>query len=319
MMRAEIVIHASGNSRIGIGNLSRSFELVKHLAGKLKAVAVLECDKALYSRFQSANTIRSDDLESSLEVIQGTRCRVYLSDLIAPDRALHDRLKRMGVETIMHFNGLASGFDPDVLFVTDNFDYPVSREDTKIYRGFDYYVISQEVVQQRPKQLVPLDTVRSILVCFGGADPAGYTEDFTEQIIDHQHHYSIVLGPAMERSRKDAIRSIARENVQYLDAPRTLSGLLLSHDLLVTLGGVTTYEAMCLGVPASAVRWSYLTDVVKSFDRLEMVIDLGEIDQAYQNLLDLDVRQLNEFCSNAYQMIDGSALQNIERVIRQYL
>ena len=91
--------------------------------------------------------------------------------------------------------------------------------------------------------------------------------------------------------------------------------LLLNSDLLITLGGMTTYEAMCLGVPASAVRWNYLEYIVKSFGEKNMITDLGNIDEAYENLLNIDIDKVNSICKNAYDIIDGSALKNIKKII----
>jgi len=91
--------------------------------------------------------------------------------------------------------------------------------------------------------------------------------------------------------------------------------LLLNSDLLITLGGMTTYEAMCLGVPASAVRWNYLEYIVKSFGEKNMITDLGNIDEAYENLLNLNINKVNYIYQNAYKIIDGNSLENIKDVI----
>ena len=46
-----------------------------------------------------------------------------------------------------------------------------------------------------------------------------------------------------------------------------------------------------------------------------MITDLGNIDEAYQNLLNLKLDKVNEVCKNAYDIIDGSALKNIKEII----
>ena len=65
--------------------------------------------------------------------------------------------------------------------------------------------------------------------------------------------------------------------------------LILNHDALVTLGGMSAYEAMTLGTPVCGVEWSYLAYVVRSFAELKMINNLGDIKNAYENLLNLNL------------------------------
>ena len=46
-----------------------------------------------------------------------------------------------------------------------------------------------------------------------------------------------------------------------------------------------------------------------------MITDLGNIDEAYKNLLNLNLDNVNRVCKNAYDIIDGSALKNIKEII----
>ena len=46
-----------------------------------------------------------------------------------------------------------------------------------------------------------------------------------------------------------------------------------------------------------------------------MINDLGDIEDAYDKLLNLDIKEVNNICKNAFNIIDGKALQNIESVI----
>ncbi len=310
-----IVIHAKGNSQLGIGNLSRSYELIKYLSITKNVIGIFECDKNLFKRYDKKNIFRTDSLEESLSIIKKNSCSIYISDLVTPSKNLSDRLRDMGVKYILHFNEINAGFEPDILFITDGFDYEFLDNRFKIYRGFEYYIVGNEILKNRKKEFKVKVSIKNILICFGGADPALFTEYFAQIIDDSKYNYNIVLGPAMSQDRKDAILSIKKRNIEYIDSSTNMIELLLNSDMLVTLGGMTTYEAMCLGVPASAVRWNYLEYIVKSFGEKNMITDLGNIDEAYKNLLNLDIDKVNSICQNAYNIIDGSALENIKKVI----
>ncbi|MGJ0302723.1 hypothetical protein NG774_05255 [Aliarcobacter cryaerophilus] len=310
-----IAIHAKGNSQLGIGNLSRSYELITHLSITKNVIGIFECDENIFKRYDKKNIFRINSLEESLSIIKKNSCSIYISDLVNPNKDLSDKLKNLGVKYILHFNDINFGFEPDILFITDSFDYEFFDNRFKIYRGFEYYIVGNEILKNRKKDFKRKESIKNILICFGGADPALFTEYFVNIIEDSKYYYTVILGPAMPQDRKDYILSIKKENIEYIDSPKNMIELLLNSDLLITLGGMTTYEAMCLGVPASAVRWNYLEYIVKSFGEKNMITDLGNIDEAYHNLLNLDIDKVNSICKNAYNVIDGSALENIKKVI----
>lgn len=310
-----IIVHAKGNSQLGIGNLSRSYELIKYLSITKDVIGIFECDENIFKRYNVNNIYRVDNLNQSLELITKYKSFIYISDLVSPQKELSSIIRENGAKQILHFNEINSGFEPDILFVTDGFDYEFFDNRFKIYRGFEYYIVGNEVIKNRKKSLESIKSMKNILICFGGADPAFFTEYFAKKINDSKYNYKIVLGPAMPKNRKENILTIKKENIEYIDSPKNMIELLLNSDLLITLGGMTTYEAMCLGVPASAVRWNYLEYIVKSFGEKNMITDLGNIDEAYHNLLNLDIDKVNSICKNAYNVIDGSALENIKKVI----
>lgn len=310
-----IIVHAKGNSQLGIGNLSRSYELINYLSLQKDVVGVFECEDDIFERYKEKNIFRTNNLEESLKLIVKHKPSIYISDLVSPKKELSSLLRENEVKKILHFNEVTSGFEPDILFVTDGFDYEFSDTRFKIYRGFEYYIVGSEILKYREKVFKSKGSIKNILICFGGADPSLFTEYFVEKIDDNKFNYKIVLGPAMSQDRKRAILNIKKKNIEYIDSPKNMIELLLNSDLLVTLGGMTTYEAMCLGVPASAVRWNYLEYIVKGFGEKNMITDLGNIDEAYQNLLNLNLDKVNEVCKNAYDIIDGSALENIKKMI----
>lgn len=310
-----IIVHSKGNSQLGIGNLSRSYELIKYLSATKDIIGIFECDENIFKRYDVNNIYRVENLNESLELIAKYNSFIYISDLVSPQKELSSFLRENGVKKILHFNEVTSGFEPDILFVTDGFDYEFLDTRFKIYRGFEYYIVGSEILKYREKVFKSKGSIKNILICFGGADPAFFTEYFVEKIDDSKYNYKIVLGPAMSQDRKRAILNIKKKNIEYIDSPKNMIELLLNSDLLVTLGGMTTYEAMCLGVPASAVRWNYLEYIVKGFGEKNMITDLGNIDEAYKNLLNLNLDNVNRVCKNAYDIIDGSALKNIKEII----
>ncbi|MCR4942423.1 MAG: hypothetical protein K5978_06515 [Campylobacter sp.] len=315
-----ITIHARGNEKIGIGNLARCYELVKFLSTKgYEVVGIFECDEKLFARFENEKIFRSSEFSNSLNLIKKLKTQIYICDLLDADANLSDTLRDIGVKKIVHFNGLEKGFRPDVLVVMDDFEYELKFKDLKIYRGFKYYIIANDIVKNRPANAKQIKNIKNVLISFGGSDPAYFSEYFAKTISDDKYRYTLILGPAMSLERKEFIKSIKKPNLAYIDSPSNLINLLLECDLFVTLGGMSTYEAMCLGIPASGVRWSYLGYCVEQFGKKAMINDLGNIDKAYENLLNLNIENVNKICQNAFDIIDGKSLQNIEKIIRNLI
>lgn len=314
-----IIIHAKGNHKIGIGNLSRCFELILYLSKKYKIIGIFECNENLFKKYSQDNIYRSNSIENSLELIKKYKNIHYLCDLVAPDKKLSDSLKKIGVKKIFYFNGLENGFEPDILFLTNGFDYPFEAKGFELYRGFEYYIIGNTFIDNRETKYIPKKQIKNILICFGGADPAYFTEFICNSINDKKYNYTIILGPAMDEKRKEYIKNIKKQNIKYISNPKNMIDLYKSHDMLVTLGGMMTYEAMCLGLPVCAIRWKYLEYIVKNFGKKNMISDLGNIEEAYDNLLNLDLQRVNNIAQNAHNIIDGKALENIKQVIEKYL
>lgn len=318
-----LVIHAKGNEKIGIGNLARCFELASYLNNFINCKALFECEEELFSRFKAPFCIHSDSKEKSLEILEDLSklgMKYYLSDLLDADSLLSNYLKNIGVKLIFQLGEIPNDFKADILIVGNSFDYeikiPNNSPNLKIYKDFKYYIISQEIASKRPLNFTPTKEIKNILLSFGGSDPAKFSEYFSE-ILDENDgkSYSLILGPAMSEKRKNLIKKTKKSNLKFLDSPSGLSEILPKFDLLVTLGGMTTYEAMTLGVLASAIEWEYLAFCVKGFESKNLITNLGDIKNAYKNLLNLDINLANKRAQNAFNTIDGKALKYIKNVI----
>lgn len=312
----KIAIHAKGNESIGIGNLSRMYELINYL--KDDVIGIFECDEKLFLRYKQENIFRFDDLKSCIKFLKDQQISLYICDLVDANKNLSDEIKKIGIKKIIHFNSLEFGFEPDILFVCDGFDYECNFSHVKVYRGFEYYIIAQNIINAR-KKFKPKKQIKNVLFSFGGADPAFYTEHFVKTINDDKFNYQIVLGPAMDKNRKEKLQSTKKQNITFINSPKNLLSLLLKCDLFITLGGMSTYEAMYLGVPVCGVRWEYLAYIVKSFGEKNMINDLQNIQNAYENLLKLDINTINKNAKNAYEIISSHALKNIAKIIKENL
>lgn len=312
-----ILIHARGNGKIGIGNLSRCFELINFLAQKYEVIGIFECNADIFLRYTQNNIFRCDDFSTSLKLIAKFRPQIYICDLLDADAKFGTFLRNIGVKTIIDFN-ICKDFNADILIIMDDFFHTISQK-CKIYKGFKYYIVPQNVVKNRNLKFSPKKQLKNILISFGGADPAFFSEFFTQKIAKNysnlEQNFTLILGPAMNTARKNALANIKVPNLQFINSPKNLITLMQNADIFVTLGGMSAYEAMCLGLPVCAPRWSYLGFYVENFGKKNMICDLGNIENSFENLLNLDLNSVNLIAKNAFKIIGGSALSNIEKII----
>jgi spore coat polysaccharide biosynthesis predicted glycosyltransferase SpsG len=126
--------------------------------------------------------------------------------------------------------------------------------------------------------------------------------------------FTVIAGPAFSPRRCEVLECQAAFGCRLLRPCSNMANAILEHDAVVTLGGLTSYEAMCLGRPVFAVAWSHMATYVEQLDAVGLLKNLGIgegiIDHLYLSLADADsVRRL---ARSGWEVIDG---QGAERVI----
>lgn len=156
-----------------------------------------------------------------------------------------------------------------------------------------------------------------IVVTFGGADPAGYSEILLKAAETElsDYHVSIVLGPGVTAARRRMMTRRARQ-VEVVVDPASLPKLLASADLAVTLGGLTSYEAMCLGCPVAALPWMHMASVVSRLKAAGLVaeLDIQAAGEGIRRLLGDEV-QLSNFAERGRSTIDGLGARRVAAAI----
>ncbi len=91
------------------------------------------------------------------------------------------------------------------------------------------------------------------LVVMGGSDPHGITRSVVERVLSYRNGYDYdvmaVMGPA-------ATLTQFPRGIQIVNAPHNLADVLDRSRFAISALGMTTYEAMCVGVPTASICWS---------------------------------------------------------------
>lgn len=331
-MSFSIVLQAAGGGAIGVGHLSRTATLATALrkTGFWRRVILLwettpelaahfqppECEVIVVSNSKAAFRERS-------HLCAGQDISILVTDLlnVQPEDVLE--AKKQGYQAFVHINDSGSGrFLADILVDEDAFkslkDLPPSFKGIGLI-GESYRIINQSVVQLRPSTPWQGETVEKVLITFGGADPDNFTLKLVQSLYQQQPHptFSVttVVGPAFDLKQVNQLENIAKqkENFRVLKSPASLGQLIQEHDLIVTLGGITSYEAMCLGKPCAAITWSFMKYYVEQLSLIGLLANFSEPHHAAHQLLEITpkIPLLRQLAQSGWQKIDG---QGVERI-----
>lgn len=257
---------ASGDSTIGMGQISRLRTLalaVTELGYPIEVILISE--PHLLSAFEwpgidVTSVVNLAEAESEIQFrASQQKLEMLITDLPGLDSATSAWARCLGVEHLVHL--CDSGIDDyeATLFVNGDLLPPAPRGRAGLSEllGPQYHLVRPEVVARRPTVLELPDAPQRVLISLGGADPAGLTEEIADAFSGTSYQTTFVFGPATDRRRSERLAARVPE-AAVLHTPSDLPSLILGNDLLISLPGLTSYEAMCLGTPVVSVAWNKL-------------------------------------------------------------
>ena len=121
----------------------------------------------------------------------------------------------------------------------------------QVLQGVDYLILNPEISNYQRERYLP----NSILVSLGGSDTYGVTVRVVEQLIARGRGATIVIGP--EFSHQEALESVLTSSFEVLQGVESMAREMFRHDLAITGGGITPFEAAAAGLPCIVVANEY--------------------------------------------------------------
>lgn len=311
-----ITLWTAADSTIGIGHLRRTEALADALRAQGVTLRVLFQGEARLARLLESDSQcvqRVANVEQALQACAAAPGLV-VSDLPGLGEEQSQRLREAGCGPLVHLTD-ADGlrYAADVFLDGDALDKPHIGQRMG---GAKYNILRAAVLAHRPARAWTARKVRRVLVCLGGADPGHCTEHL---LVGWRSpaRLTLVAGPAVPLSRQRVWRRYLRRSDRLVYAPDDLPSLLLKHDLIVTLGGITSYEAMSLGRPVAAVAWKHMLPYVRGLAAAGLIHDLGPAEYAGTRLQCLVRRPttLARGAALAFRCVDGHGAQRCADVI----
>lgn len=314
----------AGGPDIGIGHLSRVRSLSLAIAERGWTIDVVAiAPQAVIDTFDWRNVrVRAaSDLYSAQQIIEESERRTadaLVTDVPGLTKDHSDWAKAVGFSSRIHLCDAGSDDYESTLFVNGDVEMPENvapRAESSLI-GPAYHIVRPEIRSLRPKRPRSAGEIRSALVALGGADPGLLTELMCSALFARELRVTVALGPAVTEERRNFLRT-SFPGFDILDTPADLSRLLLNHDLVFTLPGLTAYEAMCLGTPVVCVVWEGLSDyslgLADKGCALALSLPISENDLAELLKTTSRIWRANQDC--AFDLIDGAGAERVVKHI----
>lgn len=352
------VVRADASTRIGTGHVMRCLTLAEGLRERGSSVSFVCREHEgnlcglIESRGFSLDRLRAD-AESGLPGQEGpahadwlgsswetdaamTRLAIERSG-ITPDWLIVDhyaldarweRAMRPSVSRIMVIDDLADrGHDCDLLLdqnlvagMLERYSQRVSNQ-CGLLLGPENALLQPVYADLQDRTPLRAGPIERMMVYFGGADQNNLTGRILRAFLElkrEEIHIDVVHGDNSPHA--ESIRSLAagHRNVHLHSRLRSLAPLMVAADLAIGAGGATTWERLCLGLPALVITLAQnQTAIAQHLDQKGLIRWLGHQDQVddgimFQSLHQLTSGGLDESWSRACRAVtDGRGLGRV--------
>ena len=251
MERKQTAIYVNGNDKIGLGHVSR----VQQVADDLYTRPDIYFDKNQTDPSAFGNSpyklIGVDGYMGFVQAIKEKHYDIIINDVLSTDKEYMQPLRNAAPSSkIINFEDEGEGADfADVVI---NALYETAKN-KNVKFGSRYYILPKLFLIYSPIEI--RESVKNVLVTFGGADPCGYTEQvlevLSEGLFDDVHFY-VVLGRA-KQNVNELMNSEHKDNVTFLYNIDNMAEIMSKCDLAITSRGRTCFELAALGIPSISI------------------------------------------------------------------
>ena len=172
---------------------------------------------------------------------------VWINDRLNTDAVHAARIKALGLKLVT-FDDLGSGAalaDIQVAALAGvRGENPVGLN---VLVGLEYLILTPEITCYRRQR----SDCGSWVVNLGGSDTHGVTVKVAEWLSEHRQVATLILGPGF--SHDEALNKVIREGITVKRSVPSLVAEFSMHDLAITGGGLTAFEAAAAGLPTVTV------------------------------------------------------------------
>ena len=245
LRRKHILFVVTGNSQVGLGHVYNTLLIANDILNHNITFLVDSNSKMAYDKIKSKNyPILIQKSKNIIDDIQNIDADIVINDRLDTDIQYITKLKNLNMKVI-NFEDLGEGSTQADLVI--NAIYPEKKVLQNHYFGHKYFVLRDEFLYTQQKDKI--DSIKNVLITFGGVDPNNYTQKVVETIYDYcndaQISITVIAGFGYEKY--DTLKKFDNINVKL--NVTNISSYMLESDLIFTSAGRTTYEIASIGTP----------------------------------------------------------------------
>ena len=335
-----LLIRVDASSEIGMGHLLRCMTLAEYF--KFKEIEVLFLSQSVNIKsfvsdkgFNFILIPENASLENELRIIEEVNYDYKIDAVLLDINNFHSfktlNLYKKYLNFLKDFQFVLISFeDPkncihtaDLIIIPylDSLKF-IPREiyGDKYLLGLDYYILRSEFVNVKPIKINR--EVKNILITMGGSDPQNMTTKVLTALSELSSlNLTIVLGELFKESVStiDHILCHFKGGYTVLRNVDNMADVMVNSDIAVINSGLTKYETLAVGLPSIVIsNNSYHSELMNDFNALDVLINLGEVDELQNNKLVETVKRLakdsakrNKMSVAGKSLIDGHGVKRI--------
>lgn len=238
----------------GMGHLFRAL----HLADALTASG-LHCKfflnhhqpalDIIAQRGHAKMAVDLDDLDRDWvdTLVRREGIRLWVNDRLDTSEQHAKRIKALGIPLVTFDDRGKGATWADLHIAALAFDDSEALAGREVLRGVRYLILDPAIARYMRLR----DSFRSIVVSLGGSDTYGVTVKVVNMLIAQDQGATIITGPAF--AHHEALARVMTPRFTLKCGVPSLAEEFAQHDLAVTGGGITPFEANAAGLPCIVV------------------------------------------------------------------
>ncbi len=319
-----------------VGNINsqvrlRQYEVFDLIRGAVKWPGHVRGDLAHSSWLKCPQEM---DAQECLGIIKSKRCDVVVVDHYAIDYRWEEDVRQI-CKKIVVIDDLADRIHHCDMLLDQNWFEGDLRiryrelvpKECELYLGPKYALLKDEYAILANIMPVRDGKIRRLLVFMGGSDPHDETTKVLGSL-DIPELKEVLVDVILGVNHPDPLNVIrlaaSRTNICVHQHQRTLAGWMLRADLMISGGGSTTWERMCLGLPSVVISIAdNQTKTNRALHTFGYVEFLGESDQVTSSMIAGAIRhcisnpeRIKNMSVKGMEMVDGRGAVSVsERIV----
>lgn len=284
---ADILFVVDSGPQKGLGHLIRSMSLLRELRDNNSVYLISQYGKGTESLLKKTKVkfslVESINAEKVDDEIEKNKFDIIVTDLRSPSYPLLKYLKKKcGIlASIEDYN---FGTYPSDYIINGNIyafklNYQETAPHSKLLLGPDYLLLNHKYKELNNKKKHINKDIEKILVTFGGNDKNDLTLTVIEGLSNTNLNCDIkVIAPIYKDNIRSEIKSVIPKkfNAEVVDFIDNMPEEIFTSDIILTGGGATLNEAICVGTPSISIpQTDYEHHNTKCLQNSGATIDLG--------------------------------------------